>query len=138
MPTTSTITLGATNSITNSGLAGVFLTDNLDFNPVGTTNFLAGGPGAASTVNVTGMSITGNTGDGLKVEGLTNTQNIVASSNTLTGASGTNGVEVIGGMGTANLTGNNITGFATGLAFVNSSGRDPDDEWQLQPHHRRH
>ncbi len=121
VPTTNTITLGATNAIANSSLAGVFLTDNLNFNPVGTTNFLAGGPGAASTVNVTGMSITGNTGDGLKVEGQTNTQNLVANGNTITGASGTNGAEVIGGFGSANLTANNITGFATGLAFVNNT-----------------
>jgi hypothetical protein len=69
VPTTSTITLGSTNSISGSSLAGVFLTDNLNFNPVGTTNFLAGGPGAASTVNVSGLPISGNTGDGVKVEG---------------------------------------------------------------------
>src|SRR6185503_10700425 len=54
VPTTSTITLGSTNSVSNSSLAGIFLTDNLSFNPVGTTNFLAAGPGAASTV--TGFS----------------------------------------------------------------------------------
>jgi hypothetical protein len=121
VPTSSTITLGATNSISNSSLAGVFLTDNLNFNPIGLTNFLAGGPGAASTVNVTGMSITGNASDGLKIEGTTNTQNLIASGNTITGSSGTNGARLIGPKATANLTSNNITGFGTGLAFDNSS-----------------
>ncbi len=76
VPTTSTITLGATNSISGSKLAGVLLTDNLNFNPVGTTNFLAGGPGAASTVNVSGLPITGNVATGIKVEGTTNTQTL--------------------------------------------------------------
>jgi hypothetical protein len=85
VPTTSTITLGATNAISGATLAGVFLTDNLNFNPVGTTNFLDGGPGAASTVNVTGMPVTGTGGSGLKVEGGTNAQSIVATSATVTG-----------------------------------------------------
>ena len=99
VPTTNTITLGATNSITGSTLAGVFLTDNLNFNPVGTTNFLAGGPGAASTVNVTGMSISGNTGDGVKVEGGTNLQTISANGDTITGSgAGSQGLETIGAL----------------------------------------
>jgi hypothetical protein len=98
VPTTSTITLGATNSVSDSSLAGIFLTDNLNFNPIGTTNFLAGGPGAAATVNVTGMPITGSTGIGIKVEGGTNLQTLNATSNT-------------------------ITGFATGLALQSANAR---------------
>src|SRR6185369_10101199 len=50
VPTSNTITIGSTNSIVNSSLAGVLLTDNLTFNPIiAIPNFTL--PGAASTVN---------------------------------------------------------------------------------------
>ena len=39
VPTTNMITLGATNSISGSTLAGVFMTDNLNFNPVNNDEF---------------------------------------------------------------------------------------------------
>ena len=81
-PTSNSVTLGATNSIKDSTLAGVFLTDNLNFNPVGGTNFLDGGPGAASTVNLVGLPVTGNVSNGLKVEGLTNLQTLGVSGGT--------------------------------------------------------
>ena len=65
------ITLGATNSIVNAKLAGVYLTDNLTFNPIGTTDLTSNGyTGVANAiaVNVSGMSITSTTGTGIKVE----------------------------------------------------------------------
>ncbi|MBI3424585.1 MAG: putative Ig domain-containing protein, partial [Acidobacteria bacterium] len=115
VPTSSTITLGATNSISGSKLAGVFLTDNLNFNPVGTTNFLAGGPGAASTVNVTGLSIAGNVNTGVKVEGLTNTQTLnLNSASSISG--GVTGL-LLTGTKTA-LTGNTLNN----TAFTGQSG----------------
>ncbi len=123
VPTTSTITLGSTNSVTGSTQAGVFLTDNLSFNPIGTTNFLAGGPGAASTVNVNGLPITGNTGGGLKVEGNTNLQTLNATGATITGTSGARGLEVVGGFGKANVISSTITGFATGIALPSTSAQ---------------
>ena len=122
VPTSNNITLGATNSITGSSLAGVFLTDNLNFNPIGLTNFLAGGPGAASTVNVTGLAITGNTGDGVKVEGTTNAQTVNVSGATVTGSSGTRGIEVVAAQGHAAVTSSTITGFATGVYLDNATG----------------
>jgi len=56
--TSNFITLGSTNSVIGSKVSGVLLTNNLNFNPIGTTNFLAGGPGAASTVNINALPIT--------------------------------------------------------------------------------
>lgn len=114
VPTSNNITLGATNSISGSKLAGVFLTDNLNFNPIGTTNFLAGGPGAASTVNITGLSITGNVNTGVKVEGTANTQTL-----NMTGASIGGGVTglLVTGAPTA-LTGNTLNN----TAFSGQSG----------------
>ena len=108
VPTSNNITLGATNSISGSKLAGVFLTDNLNFNPIGLTNFLAGGPGAASTVNITGLSITGNLNTGVKVEGTTNTQTL-----NMTGASIGGGMTglLVAGAPTA-LTGNTLNNTA--------------------------
>ncbi|HWN09270.1 MAG TPA: Calx-beta domain-containing protein [Pyrinomonadaceae bacterium] len=123
VPTTNNITIGATNSISGATLAGVLLTDNLNFNPVGTTNFLAGGPGATSTVNLNGLSITGNTGDGLKVEGGTNVQTLNATGVTVTGTSGTRGLEFVGGFATANVTSSTFTGFGTGIALLDSSSQ---------------
>jgi hypothetical protein len=122
VPTTSTITLGATNSVSNSTLAGIFLTDNLNFNPIGTTNFLAGGPGAASTVNVSGLTISGNTGDGVKVQGTTNAQTLNVDGSTITGTSGTNGVELLSPQSFINLTASTVTGFQTGVSLQNSAG----------------
>jgi CSLREA domain-containing protein len=127
VPTTSTITLGATNSISGATLAGVFLTDNLNFNPVGTTNFLAGGPGAASTVNVTGMSITGTAGSGLKVEGGTNAQSIVATSATITGfATGVTLQSANAGM-TAHF--NRIIATTTAIANPNNVTANLENNW---------
>ncbi len=115
VPTSSTITLGATNSISGSKLAGVLLTDNLNFNPVGTTNFLAGGPGAASTVNISGLSISGNLATGIKVEGTTNTQTLnLNGGSTISG--GVTGLLVTGAP-TA-LTGNTLNN----TAFSGQSG----------------
>ncbi|HMY76624.1 MAG TPA: hypothetical protein PLQ88_32695, partial [Blastocatellia bacterium] len=114
VPTSSTITLGATNSISGSKLAGVLMTDNLNFNPVGTTNFLAGGPGAASIVNLTGLSISGNVATGVKLEGTTNTQTL-----NINGASISGGVTglLVTGAPTA-LTGNTLNN----TAFSGQSG----------------
>ena len=123
VPTTNNITIGSTNSISGSTLAGVLLTDNLNFNPVGTTNFLAGGPGAASTVNLNGLAITGNTGRGLKVEGGTNVQTLNATGVNVTGTSGTLGLEFVGGFATANVLSSTFTGFGTGIALVDSSSQ---------------
>jgi hypothetical protein len=122
VPTTNTITLGATNSITGSTKAGVFLTDNLNFNPVGTTNFLAGGPGAVSTVNVNGMSVTGNALDGIRVEGGTNLQTVTASGATITGSGpGSKGLDMLGSLARTNVSSSTITGFATGVALQGGS-----------------
>jgi CSLREA domain-containing protein len=122
VPTSNHITLGATNSVANSTLAGVLLTDNLNFNPVGTTNFLAGGPGAPSTVNVTGLAVNGNTGDGLKVEGTTNAQTLSVSGANVNGNSGTRGLEAVGAHAVASVSGSTFTGFATGVSLQNSGG----------------
>ncbi|MBL0237569.1 MAG: HYR domain-containing protein, partial [Saprospiraceae bacterium] len=67
VPTTSTITFGPTNSILNTTKSGLFITDNLNFNPIGTTNFLAATP-APSTVTLTGVAITPTSGNGVRID----------------------------------------------------------------------
>lgn len=114
VPTSNNITLGATNSISGSKLAGVFLTDNLNFNPIGLTDFLAGGPGAASTVKIINLPITGNLGTGIKIESTTNAQTLNITGSTVSG--GTTGL-VLKGAATG-LTGNSLSN----LAFSGQSG----------------
>jgi hypothetical protein len=117
--TSSFITLGSTNTITGTNIAGVFLTNNLNFNPVGTTNFLAGGPGAASTVNISGIGITsaaGGTGirlDASSIPTTVQTMNFNAAT-TLNG--GTTGLSVNGS--TTAITGNTINN----LSFAGQTG----------------
>jgi Calx-beta domain/Right handed beta helix region/Domain of unknown function (DUF4214) len=127
VPTTSTITLGSTNSVSGSTLAGIFLTDNLNFNPVGLTNFLAGGPGAASTVNVTGMSISGTAGSGLKVEGQTNAQSIVATGSTITGVA--TGVALQGPAANVTAHFNRILGATNAITNANNVSSDLENNW---------
>ncbi len=105
--TSNSITLGATNAVVGTKVAGVLDTDNLNFNPVNTTNFLAGGPGAASTVIISGMPITSAAGGiGIKVDASGGT----ATNLTLTGATaisnGTTGLLLSGAL--AAVTGNTI------------------------------
>jgi hypothetical protein len=54
--TTNTVTFDETNTVSDAGIAGVLLTNNLDFNPVGTTSLLF--PGVATAVNISGMPVT--------------------------------------------------------------------------------
>jgi hypothetical protein len=54
--TTNTITFDGTNTVSNAEVAGVLLTNNLNFNPVGTTSLLF--PGVATAVNISGMPVT--------------------------------------------------------------------------------
>jgi hypothetical protein len=127
VPTTNTITLGATNSITGATLAGVFLTDNLNFNPITTTNFLAGGPGAASTVDVSGMSITGSAGAGLKVEGQTNQQTLNAVSNTVTGFA--TGVALAGANADPAAHFNRILSTTTAISNADNAIANLENNW---------
>ncbi len=69
--TSNVITLGSTNSIVNAKVAGVYLTDNLTFNPVNTTDLTSNSsasPSDAIAVIVNGMSITSTQGIGVEVE----------------------------------------------------------------------
>ncbi|WP_020468704.1 right-handed parallel beta-helix repeat-containing protein [Zavarzinella formosa] len=109
VPTTNTITLGSTNSVVDARQTGVLFTDNLNFNPVGTTNFLSGGPGGASKVIIDGMPIsTIAGGTGIKVDATLGT----ATNLTVMGApaisGGDTGLELIGSL--AGLTGNTLGG----------------------------
>src|SRR4030095_4097428 len=83
--------------------------NNLNFNPVGLTNFLAGGPGAASTVVISGLPISTAAGaDGIRVDaiGATAPNLPLTGSPTVTG--GAAGLRMIGA--TAGLTGNTLGG----------------------------
>ena len=120
VPTSNTLTLGATNTITGTTLSAILLTNNLNFNPIGTTNFLAGGPGAASTVNVSGVTLNPATGNGIEVVGTAgtapaNTQTLNVNAATVI-SGGTNGLAVNG-------TPTAITGSAiNNLSFAGQTG----------------
>jgi hypothetical protein len=123
--TSNTITFGATNSISNANLAGAYLTDNLTFNPVGTTDLTSNGytgPANAIAVNVTGMTI-GTSGRGVIAEASrtkaadVNTMATVSGA-TITGASGLAGADVEGAQASGSLTNTAISGFATGIKEV--------------------
>lgn len=123
VPTSSTLSFGATNSVSGTKLAGLLLTNNLNFNPVTATNFLAGGPGAASTVQVNGMSISAATGAGVRVDstgGTTQTVNVSGATVTGTTAGTTVGLDLVGASSVANLSGSNLSGFTTNIASVGS------------------
>jgi uncharacterized delta-60 repeat protein len=118
-PTTNTVTLGSTDAIVNPNIAGVLVTDNLNFNPVGTTNFLAGGVGAASTVNLTGLTISGAAAAGVIVDASGSTATgVTITGASITGSSGTSGVSVQGALASASVSTTEITGFATGVSVT--------------------
>jgi len=114
--TSNNITLGNTNSISGTTKSSVLITNNLNFNPINLTNFLAGGPGAASTVKISGASITPASGKGIElVSTLGTTQTLdVISPTTLTG--GTDGLEMRGAA--CAVTGANINS----LTFTAQTG----------------
>lgn len=119
VPTSNTITLGATNSIVGAKVGGVLFTNNLNFNPIGTTNFLAGGPGVASSLNITGLPISATVGAGVIVDASGGTATTATiSGSTIAGASGSTGIRLSGAHATANLTNTLVTGFATGIDDV--------------------
>ena len=69
--TPAVITLDSSNTITRTNLAGVYLTDNLTFNPVGTTDLTSNaytGPTNNIAVNINGVPITVTSGRGVAVE----------------------------------------------------------------------
>ena len=118
VPTTNTLTLGATNAVVNAKLGGVLFTNNLNFNPVGTTNFLAGGPGAASTVILNGMpisSIAGGAGVIVDATGGTTTTLSITGTPSITG--GSTGVRLVGA--SAKLSGNTLGA----ASFAGQSGQ---------------
>ena len=115
VPTTSTLTFNSTNSTTGSKLAGVLLTDNLNFNPVGTTNFLAA-PAIASTVNLAGLPISVAGGVGVKVDATVATASLlVLSAGTTSNGTGTIGALVTGSLGRIDFSG------AAPTASINAS-----------------
>ncbi len=120
VPTSNTITLGATNSITGTKLSAVLLSNNLPLNfanPIGLT-VLGPSTGAAS-VKIGGISINAATGNGIQVDGFGSgapvyTLNI---SNPTTLNNGVNGL-VVNGPNTA-IAGNTINN----LSFVGQTGK---------------
>jgi hypothetical protein len=69
--TSNIVTLDGSNSVTGTKLAGVYLTDNLTFNPVGTTDLTTNaytGAANAIAVTVSGMTIHAASGVGVKAE----------------------------------------------------------------------
>ncbi|HKO36534.1 MAG TPA: Calx-beta domain-containing protein [Pyrinomonadaceae bacterium] len=123
--TSNVITLGPTNSIVGTKVAGVLLTDHLNFNPVGTSNLTFPTDTSPIAVNITGLPITVASGTGVKIHNLRPSNPDVDATATISGATitgtGTNGLEMIGPMTHANMTTSTVTGFATGISLTNSS-----------------
>src|SRR5262249_22064246 len=99
--TSNTITLGSSNAITNPHLAGVYLTNHLTFNPVGTTNLdTASGYSDPIAVVLDGLPVTGAQGVGAKVESVgpaTAAMTVKGNSSIYgTHAAGSTGIEVLG------------------------------------------
>ncbi len=115
VPTSNTITLGATNSISNTKKAGIFFTNNLTFNAVGTTPF--GSAGGASTLNVNGIGISSAaTGTGIIADATGGTSTTLNFGAVTTLNNGAGGLSVIGS--TAAITGNTLSN----LTFVGQTG----------------
>ncbi len=121
--TSNVITLGATNSISGTTSAGVYLTDNLTVNSIGTTDLTSNGytgPGNAIAVNVSGMPISIASGDGVKVE-TSRSSNDVNTTATITGSTisdvavTTIGIDIEGALATASVSSTTITGLVTGI-----------------------
>ncbi len=107
--TSNSITVGSTNAITGTKVAGVYLTDNLTFNPVGTTDLTTNaytGAANAIAVNLNGVPISAASGVGVKVE----TSRTMAADVTTT-ANIMGGTSISGG-----TTGLLVTGAATALS----------------------
>lgn len=122
--TSNTIALDGTNSVVNSKLAGVYLTDNLTFNPIGTTDLTTNAyTGAANAISVaiSGLSITAASGVGVKVESSRTMAADVATSAEISGGTsitgGSAGVLVVGSSASANIhdNGGSIHGNAIGV-----------------------
>ncbi len=116
VPTSNTVTLGPTNSISGTTKAGIVFTNNLNFNPVDTTNFLAGGVGS-SILNISGIVISTTTGTGIQADGA-GTAAITLNINFTTILSGGITGLLINGPASA-VTGNSINN----LSFAGQTGK---------------
>jgi parallel beta-helix repeat protein len=121
--TSNVITLGSTNSVSGTKVAGVYLTDNLTFNPVGTTDLTSNGytgPSNAIAVNITGMPIAVTSGIGVKIE-TSRSSNDVSTTATINGSTisdtpaTTTGIDIEGSLAKASISSTNLTGFTTGI-----------------------
>ncbi len=112
-PTSNTITLDSTNTISGAKLAALDLTDNLASSPIGTTTF---GIGVASSLTINGLHLGSATGAGIIID---------ASGGTATGLSIAGSPDVSGGATGLSLIGSfaGITGNSLGaLTFTGQSG----------------
>src|SRR5262249_25132651 len=107
--------------------AGLYLTDNLTFNPINLTDLTTNiytGPANNIAVILTGLPITTALGTAVKVENSRAANDVVStatiSGSTLSGA-GDKGLEVIGPIAAAGISSSTITGLGTGIALQNSS-----------------
>ncbi|OWK44982.1 Flagellar hook-length control protein FliK [Fimbriiglobus ruber] len=114
--TTNTVTLGSTNTVTGTKVAGVYLTDDLSFDPIGTTTF--GTTSAATGVVVSGLPISPASGVGIEIDATANspTTLTVTGSPAITG--GTTGLLLTGA--DAAVTGNTLGT----LSFTGVTGND--------------
>jgi parallel beta-helix repeat protein len=107
--TSNTITLDSSNSIVGTKKAGVYLTDNLTFNPVNTTDLTTNsytGPNSAIAVVLDGLSIQPASGDGILVEAARTSASDVSTTATIG-----SGVSISGG-----TTGLVVSGAAASIA----------------------
>jgi uncharacterized delta-60 repeat protein len=129
--TSNVISFDGTNSIVGAKVAGVYLTDNLNFNPVGTTVLTSDaytGAANAIKVNIDGMSISTAPGAiGVEVQTSRTSNDVAATANIsndtsiTTGGSGT-GILVSGANATADITSNDASIFGNNIGIQVTGG----------------
>ena len=114
IPTSSTIGIDSTNSISSTHLAGIYLTDNLASTAIGTSMF---GTAPASTLAVNGLSVGVSAGVGIEVDATGGSATALTVSGAAAITGGATGLELIGSL--AGITGNTLGA----LSFTGQSGQ---------------
>ncbi len=112
--TSHTLTLNSTDAVTATHVVGLYHTDVLSFNPIGTTVFPVG---AASTFAVDGASISATSGIGIKVDATGGTATTLTVSGAASISGGATGLQVAGSL--AGIAGNTLGA----LSFSGQSGQ---------------
>lgn len=113
--------LGPTNTVTGAVKAGVYVTDNLTFNPAN-TQVVTSPISLPISLKISGMSIVGPGASGVKVEN-TRAANPIANNVQITGVNVgffSKALDITGPLTNVTMTGSTIAASATGIAVENA------------------